>query len=128
MYEIDSNLILVYCTNVVNGEMGFCHCHSCSENEGDCDSNNECQDGLACGSNNCPATHGFDSNVDCCINAISSPNYPNSYPSNAEETWLLTAPVGLIINLQFHSFHVRFIVEFENITINKKIKFPHFTD
>ena len=100
-------IILVNCTSVVNGEIGFCYCHSCSENEGDCDSNEECQDGLACGSNNCPATLGFDSNVDCCINAISSPNYPNSYPSNAEETWLLTAPVGLIINLQFHSFHVR---------------------
>ena len=69
MYEIDSNLILVNCTNVVNGEMGFCHCHSCSENEGDCDSNEECQDGLACGSNNCPATLGFDSEMGCCYEA-----------------------------------------------------------
>ena len=48
----------------------------------------------------------FDFEVDCCSSTqIMSPNYPNSYPSNAEETWLLTAPVGLIINLQFHSFH-----------------------
>ena len=46
--------------------MGFCHCHSCSENEGDCDSNEECQNGLACGSNNCTATLGCDSEVDCC--------------------------------------------------------------
>ena len=26
----------------------------------------ECQDGLACGSNNCPASLGFDSEFDCC--------------------------------------------------------------
>ena len=41
-----------------------------------------------------------------------SPNYPNSYPNNAEETWLISAPTGSIINLQFHSFHVRHIIQF----------------
>ena len=59
-------IILVNCTSVVNGEIGFCYCHSCSENEGDCDSHDECQDGLACGSNNCPASLDFDSEMDCC--------------------------------------------------------------
>ena len=59
-------IILVNCTSVVNGEIGFCYCHSCSENEGDCDSNEECQDGLACGSNNCPASLSLDFEVDCC--------------------------------------------------------------
>ena len=59
-------IILVNCTSVVNGEMGFCYCHSCSENEGDCDSNEECQDGLICGSNNCPASLDFDYEMDCC--------------------------------------------------------------
>ena len=43
-----------------------------------------------------------------------SPNYPYSYPDDAEETWLLTAPNGSIINLQFHSFHVRLIVKSKN--------------
>ena len=45
-----------------------------------------------------------------------SPNYPNSYPNNVEETWLITAPTGSIINLQFHSFHVRINIESENRT------------
>ena len=86
---------------------------SCSENEGDCDARDECQDGLDCGSENCPASLGFGSEVDCCsiITQIMSPNYPNSYPNNAKETWLITAPVGSIITLQFHSFYVRFIAE-----------------
>ena len=48
------------------GEIGFCICNTCSENEGDCDFHNECQDGLFCGSNNCPAYLGFDSEFDCC--------------------------------------------------------------
>ena len=47
-----------------NGEIGFCHCNTCSENEGDCDAHDDCQDGLACRS--CPASLGFDSYVDCC--------------------------------------------------------------
>ena len=45
-----------------------------------------------------------------------SPNYPNSYPINAEETWLITAPTGSIITLQIHSFHVRLIVDSKNRT------------
>ena len=50
-----------------NGEFGFCYCNSCYENEGDCDAHDECQDGLLCGSNNCPASLGYGSEVDCCI-------------------------------------------------------------
>ena len=45
-----------------------------------------------------------------------SPNYPNNYPEKAKETWLITAPNGLFITLQFHSFYVRIIVEFDDIT------------
>ena len=61
---------LVNCTTASNGEIGFCACNTCSENEGDCDSHDECQNGLFCGSNNCPVSLGFDSEVDCC--------YPNA--------------------------------------------------
>ena len=50
-----------------NGETEFCYCNSCYENEGDCDAHDECQDGLLCGSNNCPASLGYGSEVDCCI-------------------------------------------------------------
>ena len=49
------------------GDEGFCTTvTTCGEDEGDCDSHDECQDGLVCGSNNCPASLGFDSKVDCC--------------------------------------------------------------
>ena len=46
-----------------------------------------------------------------------SPNFPDIYPNNVEETWLLTAPTGSIIILQFHSFNVRLIVNAKNRTI-----------
>ena len=61
-----NTLSLVNCATASNGEIGFCYCNTCSENEGDCDAHDECQDGLACGSNNCPALLGFGSEVDCC--------------------------------------------------------------
>ena len=77
--------------------------------QGDCDFEHQCQFGLMCGYNNCPVSLGLDSEIDCCykLTELMSPNYPNNYPSNAEETWMLTAPTGSIIILQFHSFHVR---------------------
>ena len=59
-------LSLVNCATVNNGEIGFCYCNACSENKGDCDTHDECQDGLVCGTNNCLASLGFDSEVDCC--------------------------------------------------------------
>ena len=61
-------LCLVDCTTTSNGDDGFCYCNTCSENEGDCDNHDECQSGLACGSNNCPASLNFDSEFDCCYN------------------------------------------------------------
>ena len=95
------------------GEEHFCASGiPCGENEGDCDSNSECQSNHFCGSNNCLDSLGFDAKIDCCIcTQIMSPNYPNLYPINVKETWLITAPAESIINLQFHSFHVRSIVE-----------------
>ena len=38
--------------------------NKCGVNEGDCDSDSECMDGLVCGSNNCPA--GAEYGFDCC--------------------------------------------------------------
>ena len=106
----------VNCTTACNGDIGFCNCNTCSENEGDCDANDECHDGLFCGSNNCISTLGFDSEMDCCSSTqIMSQNYPHSYPKNAYETWLLTAPNGSYIKLQFHLFHVR------NITLGPRL-------
>ena len=113
-----NTLSLVNCSTVKMGDDKFCNCNTCSENEGDCDYHYHCQSNHFCGSNyNCPTSLIFDSDVNCCSSTqIMSPNYPNSYPINVEETWLITAPIGSIINLQFHSFHVRLIVDFVNTT------------
>ena len=64
--SIANTLSLVNCATASNGDDEFCYCNTCSENEGDCDAHDECQDGLFCGSNNCPASLGFESEVDCC--------------------------------------------------------------
>ena len=100
------------CYQPTIGDEHFCASEiSCGEDQGDCDAHNECQDGLFCGSNNCPASLGFDSEVDCCFHGMISPNFPNSYPNNAYVTWLISAPTGSFIILQFHYFYVRLIVE-----------------
>ena len=58
---------------------------------------------------------------------IESPGYPNSYPNNAYETWILTAPNASIISIKFHYFHVRTDVEYKNRAKFKIILFS-FTD
>ena len=165
--SIVNTLCLVNCATANNGYDKFCYCNICSQNEGNCDAHDECQDGLACGSNNCHASLGFDSEVHCCYEPtlgdedfcvtgitcgedkgdcdsniecqnslfcgynncpvslgfasevdcctstqLVSPNYPNSYPNFAYEIWVIAAPTGSIINLQFHSFQVRYIEKF----------------
>ena len=46
------------------------HCctpyNKCAADEGDCDSDSDCQDGLVCGKNNCPDKPGFEKGDDCC--------------------------------------------------------------
>ena len=49
-----------------NGETGYCACNICSEKEGDCDFDNQCQRGQRCRSNSCPASLGFGNSTDCC--------------------------------------------------------------
>ena len=66
---LTNRFFAVNCANVINGEIGFCACHSCSELKGDCDFNDQCQEGLTCGSNNCHAFFGFDAHIDCCYDA-----------------------------------------------------------
>ena len=68
-------------------------------------------DNLFCGYKNCLATFGNDDANCCGINQFKSPNYPNDYFYDIEKTWFIKAPIGSIINLQFHSFHVRLFVE-----------------
>ena len=92
-------------------EFGFCSCFPCGVDEGPCVFDDQCKDNLSCGYKNCPAS--FDENDNCCTKneLLKSPNFPINYPPLTEKTWLKTAPFGTIINLQFHSFHVRFIEE-----------------
>ena len=82
----------------------------CGEDLGDCDSDDECQNNLFCGYNNCPLLGTF---VDCCSKTqyIMSTNYPSSYPTYETRTWDITAPFGLLINLQFHAFNVSIIYD-----------------
>ena len=98
-------------------DFGFCTCFPCGVDEGHCVSDDQCKNSLFCGYKNCPISFG-NNDANCCGNQFKSPNYPNEYFPNDIKTWLITAPIGSIINLQFHFFHVRLIVEFENITIN----------
>ena len=90
--------------------------HLCGMNEGDCNFDHQCQFGLRCGYNNCPTNSSYLPTDNCCykLTELMSPNYPNSYPNNANENWLITDPTASFITLQFHYFHVRIIVEFEN--------------
>ena len=104
------------CYNSTLGDENFCSTkNTCQEGEGDCDLNAECTGNLFCGYDNCPDAVWFDIEIDCCTSTqIVSPNYPNSYPDYIYETWLITAPVGIMIYLQFHAFHVCFYIHFEN--------------
>ena len=55
----------VDCANISIGNIGFCKCAPCSEDEGDCDFHDECQENLLCGTKNCPHPL-LNSQVDCC--------------------------------------------------------------
>ena len=64
---IATNDVYVKCAN----EDDFCTSgNPCGTDEGDCDTHDECQDGLSCGSNNCPDSLGFHSEFDCCYSPI----------------------------------------------------------
>ena len=54
----------------VVGDETFCtSIDPCEQTEGDCDTHDECQFGLTCGSNNCPES--LNTDMDCCyINCL----------------------------------------------------------
>ena len=100
--------ILVDCNSVSENDIGFSGCFSYGVDDGPCTFDAQCKDGLFCGYKNCLATVGND----CCgRNQFKSQNYPNEYFHNEVQTWLISAPVGSIINLQFHSFIVRHFID-----------------
>ena len=54
-----------------NEDEDFCTIHNpCADKEGDCDTDEMCEEGLRCGINNCPASLSYDSEVDCCYFSI----------------------------------------------------------
>ena len=60
---IATNDVYIKCVN----EDDFCTSgNPCGSDEGDCDTHDECQDGLFCESNNCADSLGFHSEFDCC--------------------------------------------------------------
>ena len=55
--------VYIKCAN----ENDFCTSENpCGTDQGDCDTHDECQDDLVCGSNNCPDSLGYHSEFDCC--------------------------------------------------------------
>ena len=96
--------------------IGYSGCYPYGVNEGPCVFDDQCKENLFCGYKNCPASFSNDDANCCGRNQFKSPTYPNDYFSNDEKTWLITAPAGSIITLQFHSFHVRFIIESKSRT------------
>ena len=60
---VATNDVYIKCAN----EDDFCTSENpCGTDQGDCDTHDECQNGLSCGSNNCPDSLGFHSEFDCC--------------------------------------------------------------
>ena len=108
-------------------DIGFSGCFPYGVNEGPCVFDDQCKENLFCGYKNCLASFG-DNDANCCGNQFKSPNYPNDYFLNDEKTWLITAPIGSITNLQFHSFHVRHIVEYIKLKLNINSYLFCFTD
>ena len=102
-------------------DIGFSTCFPHENSEVNCVSDEECNDHLFCGYKNCLAPFSNDKDTglnslvnesaNCCgRNQFKSPNYPNNYFLNDEKNWLITAPVDLIIILNFGSFQVRLTV------------------
>ena len=59
----ETNEIYVKCES----EDDFCTSENpCAEDQGDCDTHDECQDGLRCGTNNCPIAASMSTDMDCC--------------------------------------------------------------
>ena len=72
-------IVITYFIFIVIGICPFCTAEKCSGedscctsskkcgvDEGDCDWNSDCQDGLVCGIDNCPDKPSFDNTDDCC--------------------------------------------------------------
>ena len=72
------------------GDWDFCtEKIPCMENEGDCDFDNQCQEDLICGTDNCPEE--INIGIDCCFNSSKS-NFTTI--SNMTETRAFLSFIG----------------------------------
>ena len=107
--------ISVDCNSVSKDHIGFSGCFSYGVDEGPCAFDAQCKDSLFCGYQNCPTSVG-NHDANCCgRNQFKSPNYPNEYFPNNVKTWLITAPIGSIIRIEFHTFDVGLITVSKHI-------------
>ena len=97
----------------------------CNDNEGHCQSDDECKSYLKCGHNNCPSEQGYLSKSRCCYDycsqwldmengVLTSPWYPSQYPWNLKCRTLITVGITVAgsrtITLEFLQFKVIKIV------------------
>ena len=95
----------------------------CKAAQGHCQSDDECQGSLICGQNNCPYDSGYLPNKRCCYEycsqwldmengILTSPRFPNSYPSDLRCHTLITVGMTVAgprtITLEFLQFKVCF--------------------
>ena len=73
-HSIDYDTKVDCCYNASIGSYDYCTTYNpCGVNEGDCDSDNECQTNHFCDiTNSCPAYLGFASDVNCCVGRCKS--------------------------------------------------------
>nr|XP_026694942.1 CUB and sushi domain-containing protein 3-like [Ciona intestinalis] len=62
-------------------------------------------------------TCGFNAVATTTSQPITSPNYPNNYTNNLDCTWTITAPPGMRLRLEFHSFSTE--REYDTLSIYK---------
>ena len=95
--------------------------YPCKDKQGHCQSDDECQEYLKCGHNNCPAELGYHPKTRCCYDycsqwldmenrVLTSPWYPNYYPKGIRCRTLITVGMTVggprTITLEFLKFKV----------------------
>ena len=101
----------------VSGDENFCTVDQpCGVDQGDCDFDNQCSNGLKCGDDNCPAALGFQNGTDCCgdpcqgfdmqSNTVKTFNYPYFYGFDYYCYEVLTTSQGSTISLEIVDFVV----------------------
>ena len=110
----------------------------CSDNQGHCQSDDECKGVLKCGYSNCPAGHEYHQQSRCCYDYCSkwldmengtlmSPWFPNYYPREIGCQTLITVGMTIAgprtITLEFLHFKVSSTVISVDISFTELIQF-----